>query len=427
MRGIAVWVLALAMGGPLCGQRPITLKQAVDLALQRNPELTLARLDARRTQLEVEAAREPLMPKLSVGSGLAYTYGYPLSIEGSAPSIIDVAATRSIYDPQRGHRVAQAKENARGAELQSEATREDVALRVAMLFLDLERAVKAGEVVARQEEHLRRVEASVRLRIEEGRELPLEGKRAAVAVLKARQRREALESSRRRIERTLNLALGLDAATPLVPAMEDRPAPVAGDEPDAAVARALEDNQEVRRLESAVKAKEFEARTYLAARLPRITFVAKYGLFGRYNNFEDYFLRFQRNNGLAGASFQLPLFANREEEARAAQAAVEQQKLRVQISQVKGRIEAETRQTLQRVQDAELAREVARMDLELSRDQTAVLLAQMTEGRASLRQVEEARFAENERWLAVVDAQYEWERAHLELQSRTRTLLASLR
>jgi predicted transcriptional regulator len=54
-------------------------------------------------------------------------------------------------------------------------------------------------------------------------------------------------------------------------------------------------------------------------------------------------------------------------------------------------------------------------------------MAQMTEGRAGLRQVEEGRFAENEKWLAYQDAHYQLERARLTLLKQSGDLLAALR
>ena len=51
--------------------RTLTLKQAVDLALEQNPDLVLARLDEVKANQAVRAARDPFIPKVYVGSGLA--------------------------------------------------------------------------------------------------------------------------------------------------------------------------------------------------------------------------------------------------------------------------------------------------------------------------------------------------------------------
>lgn len=50
----------------------------------------------------------------------------------------------------------------------------------------------------------------------------------------------------------------------------------------------------------------------------------------------------------------------------------------------------------------------------------------MDEGRATLSQVEEARFAEDEKWIAFYDAQFTMEKARLTVLRETGDLLAAL-
>lgn len=420
-------LLVMASSALLAEERVMTLKQAVDLAQRQNPELAIARLDEQKSLLGVNVVKEPLMPKITLGSGLAYTYGFPLSIEGSAPSIIEANATRSIYNAQRNQQVARAREAARGTGLQTAATREDVVLRAAVLFLDLEKAWRAKDLASRQVDHLKRVEGAVRLRVEEGRELPLESRRAALNVAKGQARLQSAKSSFAAAQRALALGLGLEPEVEIVPAMEDRPLPSLPETEDHAVTSALRESKELRKLQSDAMVKTLEARSLKATRLPTINFVAKYGLFGRFNNFEDYFLRFQRNNGLIGASFQMPLFANSSDLAQAAQSEIDANRLRVQATSARGRIESDTRGHWARVLEADQTREVARLDLELQRETVSVLLAQFEEGRVTVRQLEEARFLENERWMSLWEAQYAAERARFELLRQTETLSAAMR
>jgi len=78
--------------------------------------------------------------------------------------------------------------------------------------------------------------------------------------------------------------------------------------------------------------------------------------------------------------------------------------LRIQFRNTRRRIESDTRQACQDLQQAEAARDLARLDLEVAREQVTLLLAQTQEGRAALRQLEEARVAETDRWIAFYDA-----------------------
>jgi len=71
-------------------------------------------------------------------------------------------------------------------------------------------------------------------------------------------------------------------------------------------------------------------------------------------------------------------------------------------------------------------REDEKMDLDLTRKQISIALSQMEEGRASLRQVEDLRVAEIEKWTAFYDAQNVLEKAKLALLRQTGSIVAAL-
>ena len=80
----------------------MTLRQALDRALAQNPDVILARLDAQKSKSQTDQTRDPFALKLGAGSGLAYTYGFPASIDGNAPAIVQVRGQMAIYDKQIG-------------------------------------------------------------------------------------------------------------------------------------------------------------------------------------------------------------------------------------------------------------------------------------------------------------------------------------
>ncbi|MEJ5368429.1 MAG: TolC family protein [Bryobacteraceae bacterium] len=416
-------ILSAAHAAP----RVLTLRQAVELAGQQSPEVVLARLDEQRAALEIRAVREPLLPRLMAGSGLAYSSGMPMSIEGATPAVVQAKGVRTIWNRPQGYQVASARESARAAAAAAALAQEDAALRVAALYLDLERLARQEEAAQRQLEHAQTIEAAVRLRMEEGRETPLEGRRAALETARARLRVQQLAGQRRSVSQALAFALGLDPSEEIQPAPEDRKVLTALPEEETAVEAALREDPEVRRLEAEAAAKNLQARSYRAMRLPRIDLVAQYGLLARFNNYDKFFNRFERHNGQLGASIQIPLFSNSQDEARAAQAEIEARRLQEQIRQRRRQLESDTRQAWQKIRDAEAAYELARMDLELAREQVSLTLARVQEGRASLRDLEQARFQEQERWILFYDALHDLELARIELLRRTHSLASALR
>lgn len=425
MRNLLTTLLLFALGLE-AEVRILTLREAVELALKQNPEVAMARLEERKAAEAVREARDAFVPKVVAGSGLAYSNGMPMSIEGASPSVIQAQAVGSIFDRSRSYLVAQARENVRGAALDTAARKQEVALRAALLLLDAERLRRSAEAARKQVESLERVAETVRARVAENRELPIEAKRAALELARGRQRLEALESDALYVESSLGAVLGFPAGDRVQAAGEERRMAPPATEQEAALA-AVKDNVEIRRLESALAARTLELRAYRAERLPKLDLVAQYGLLAKFNNYDDYFRKFQRHNGQVGVAIQIPIFTGSGSDARAGQASAEIARLRLQLNSLRSRLSLDASRSWHLVKKAEAAREVARLDYDLAREQVAVLLAQMEQGRASLRQVEEARTAESDKWLAFLDAHYGVERARLNLLKQSGDLLAALR
>jgi outer membrane protein TolC len=267
----------------------------------------------------------------------------------------------------------------------------------------------------------------VRLRVDEGREKEIEGRRAALNVARARQRSSVLESQRKRISESLATLLGLDPQVRIVPANEEHARPVLPEGEDSSVQVALKDNPELRKLESDIAARNLQVRGLRAMRYPKIDLVAQYGLFAKFNNYTDYFRTFQRNNGQLGISVSLPIFASAQDEAQAAQGEIDGRRLQAELIRARGRVETETRQLWEETRDAETAEQIAQMDLDLAREQTGLVLAQLEEGKVTLKDVEMARYVENERWMQLYEATSGVERARFQLLKQTRMLVAALR
>ena len=104
-----------------------------------------------------------------------------------------------------------------------------------------------------------------------------------------------------------------------------------------------------------------------------------------------------------------------------------QLRLTIQLAHTRNQITADTRQCYREVHKAEAQRDVARLDLDVAREQVSVNLAMLEEGRILLSQVEESRIAESGKWIAFYDAQYAVERARWNLARQTGDLLAALK
>ncbi len=404
----------------------LTLRQAVETALKQSPDLALARLDEEKARQAVRVARDPFAPRVVVGSGLAYSNGFPMSIEGSAPSIMQANVIQYLFNRPQSYLVAQARESARGAQFGTSAKQEEVAFRTASLYLDAERAARIDALARKDAESLQSVLEAVQAQVREGRALPLTEKQANLNLARAHQLANDLEADQDAAETALAVALGYTAQDRVRAVQDERTPPSLPDSEENAIRHALEVSKELRHIESEIAAKTLEMRGERAARLPRADLVAQYAMLGKFNNYDQFFRKFQRNNVQIGASFQIPFLPGPGVAAQMAQTQVDISRLRTELNNTRNRIATDIQQSFREVKKTDAASEVARLDLDVAREQVSVLLAQMQEGRATLRQVEEARVVENDKWIAFYDGQYSAERARWNLLRLTGDLVASL-
>lgn len=407
--------------------RTMTMREAVNLALKQNPDLVIARYDQAKAQYAVNIARDPFTPKVYGGSGAAYTSGYPASINGQPPSIFQAQTQLSIYNRPQSYRVAQAKENARGAEIELGRQQDDIAYRAASLWLDAQQAAQSLNVARRQIDSLEKVNETVQSRVTEGRALPIDGKRSALDLARAGQRVEALTADMENAETALAVVLGYGAEDRVRTTLEERLAAEMPTSEESSIEAAIGNSKDIRLLQSRIQAKGLELQEYKSSRYPVIDLVAQYNLLARYN-FQDFFAQqFQRHNGQLGVSITLPLLVGSAPRGYMGQAQSDLAKLHSQVGHTRNQITMNTRKSFLEVRRAESARTVARLDLDVAREQVSVVLAQQEEGRVSVKDVEQARILETDKWIAFYEADHNVERVKLNLLRQTGTLAAQLR
>jgi outer membrane protein TolC len=421
-----VLVLLLAAAAAHAETHSLTLREALETASRQNPDIALAHLDQQRMEQGITVARDPFRPKVYGGSGLAYTYGYPNSIDGNAPSLFEVKTDMALYNRPDTYLLAEAKENARGANLGAQAKADEVAYQTASLFLDARQAESIAETVSAEIPDLRKVIDVTSSQVAEGVELPVELKQANVNMEVAQQRVDSARLDSDYLEMLLAVTLGYpvtDRIHPVESKLPDVPDP--GSEDDA-TRIALKNNKDLRQMNSNVLAKELELHSYRAARLPQVNLVAQYALFAKYN-YAQYFQKFQSNNFQIGASITIPFLVGSSFSGRADQAATDMQKIRIQMEQVRNRVTTDTRHTYQEWKRAQGALHLAHAQLDLARERLTVLLAQNSEGKVTMASLEQARVNESDQWIALYQAQNTELRAQLAILRQMGTLMAAVR
>src|SRR6202035_2489203 len=96
-RLLALSCALVCLSGVLSAEQ-LPLKRAVELALAHSTTMQASQIDAQRAFASYHEARYQYLPQLTVGSGLGKSCGYPLSLEGSAPSLVNTTAQSALIN-----------------------------------------------------------------------------------------------------------------------------------------------------------------------------------------------------------------------------------------------------------------------------------------------------------------------------------------
>ena len=393
----------------------LTLKRAVELALANSKDIQLARLQVQASQDSAQLTRSEFLPNLYAGSGAGYTYGLPETPGGRPPAIFSITYTQDIFNgPLRGLAKEQQEQvKAQGAIL--EDTKNLVMVRVASSYLELVKVRHALELLRAEKESAEKIVNVTKEREGEGFELPVEVTKAQLTRAQVQERVLHLEGRQDELEVYLRGQLGLPADQPIEVTPEDLPG-AAEEEGANLIAMATQNNTSLLAAESDVTGKEFRLQGEKRGYWPSLQLVAIYDVLAKYNfnNYSNLYQNFKYNNLNAGVNINVPIYSAKTK-ASVALAQVNLAAAKINLNNTRTQVSADVRQKSRKVQQADAAKEVARLELQLAQQNVAVLESQFGEGKTNLRDVEKSRLDENEKWMAFLDANFRRQQAQLDL------------
>ncbi|HWW19149.1 MAG TPA: TolC family protein [Candidatus Saccharimonadales bacterium] len=391
----------------------LTLKHAVELALQNSTDIQVAKLQARLADRSAMITKSQFLPNLYAGSGAGYTFGIPETPGGRAPALFDVTYTEQVFnEPLRG----QGKELAEQAKSQKillEDARNNVIVRTASTYLELGMVRHSLELLRKEQESAEKILTVTQQRERENYELPVAVTKDQLTTARVVQRILQLEGRQDELEVTLRSQTGLAENTQIEITPEDLPG-IAEQVGANLVAMALQGNVALRVAQSDVRAKEFRLIGEKRGYFPTLEFVSIYSLLGKFNNYDQFFKTFERNNFNAGIQVNVPIFSA-QTKANIALAQVNLEVAKAQLANKKTEISAAVRVKTRRLRERDAAKEVARLELQLSQQNVAVFQSQFAEGKVNVREVEKARLEESDKWMAYLDANFQRQQAQLDL------------
>jgi outer membrane protein len=405
---------------PALAQEPLataaaapTLKRAIELALQNSKDIQAARIQASLAERASFITKAEFLPNVYAGSGLGYSYGIPETPGGRAPSIFSVTYTEQVLnEPLKGQGREQA-ENARAQRIALEDVKNTVIVRTAMAYLELAKVRHSLELLMKEKESAEKIVGVTEERKNEGYELPMEVTKSQLVRAQVTQKILQLEGRQDELEVFLRGQLGLGAEQRVD--VEAAELPGAAEQQGAAlVALAMEHNPRFLAAESDVRAKQFRLAGEKRGYWPTLELVSTYSVLAKFNNYDQYFKIFRRNNFNAGIQLQVPLFSARTR-ANVALAQSNLDLAQANLANRKTQLSAEVRQRTLKLREMDAMKEVTRLELQLAQQSVSVLQSQYGEGKLNLREVERGRLEENDKWMAYLDANFQRQQAQLEL------------
>ena len=416
LSGLLLLAALVAAPNPAAAE-PLPFRRAIELAVQHSGTMVIAAAEQTRAQQSYQEARSLFYPQMSLGSGLAQTWGFPLSIEGAAPSIIRFNSQQYLINAAQKEfiRAAKAEWSASGSVV--EERRSAVILETALVYAELDQLSTSATVLEQQQAAALKVEQIVEERVRAGVDSELELTKARLGKarvhLRLAESQESADVLRLRLAQLTGLpAAGIETVTESIPALPE----VKQDED--LQARALATSPQIKIADQKAAASELRAKGEHRRSYPSVDFVAQYGLLARYNNFDDFFKTFQRHSASVGVAIKFP-FLNFAQRGHAEAADAEALKARKEAEGVKDQVSAETLRLQRSVQRLAAARDVAKLEYQLARSDVDAARAKVEAGTASLREEQAARVAENERYAAFLGASFELDRAQMQLLRAT--------
>ena len=413
--------MAIALVLPASGQE-FTLQRAIQLALTHSTATGASAADQMHAYESYVEARNSFIPQVTVGSDVGYAYGFPLSLEGSAPTIFNVTSQSYVLNMAQKEFVRAAKAEWRASSAEDRDQRSQVMLDTAMSYAELNKWERELQLLQDQSNVTHNIEYAVLQRVKEGIDSQVDETKARLTSAQVRLRITQAEGSADLLRTHLSQLTGVPAQSintiaESIPVLPTPDPPIGG----AAAQAAVQSSDVVEATELRARAQLLKAKAEHRALLPSIDFAAQYGLISSaLTNFEQFFRvnTFQNQNVTFGLVIRLP-FLNFSQRAAAQAADADAIRAQKDVLAAKDQVSMETMRLQRAVEQAAAAREVADLQNQLAQSGLSSTQARMRAATATLSEMQTAQFQSDLRSTELMDADFELEKAQLQLLRAT--------
>jgi outer membrane protein len=419
-RAVICTLFLFASAGAGRAQSPddgkLTMRHAVTLALQNSRELALARVQYTVALNQTAVDRSAFRPNLYTGSGAAYTSGFP-SLGGSPPAVFQMNYDQAIFNPALKAQQQAAEEHAKTMKLEVDRTRDDIIVRTASAYLELAKVRHSLELLRSEQASSDKILQVTQERVQANQELSIEVTRSQLTTARVQERIIKLEGRDEALAQQIRNLTGL----PEGEAIEVQPEEP-GFETELQDAQLLDlgmhSDRDIQEAENDRLARQHILHGAKLGYFPTLSVLGQFSVLSKSNNYLEFYKKFERNNGSVGIQLTIPIFSAK------TRANIELAKSELNASELtlgnkRQQVRLDLQQKQRNVRELDATREVARLDLKLSQESLQLIQAKFDQGRANLRDIENARLDESDKWVAFLDADFARQQGQLTLLQAT--------
>jgi outer membrane protein TolC len=391
---------------------------AVDLTLRNSHEVKMAAADVDRAAAGVSQARDAYVPTMAIGSSVGYSYGFPVG----QPTLANATANSLVLSFSQPAMIRSARASLAAARAALRNTREKVVADAALNYIELDTDNRELEALNQQHSFGERL-------VEIERDRNASGLSSAMDVTQAELTNAQLELHRLHIQDHMNL-LRLRLAN-LTGLTEDSIAPESASIPASPTAPTPETlNATLSTHSPALASSEADAQSkqFIAVGdkgkilRPEIAFGIQYSRYAKFNNYAEYYLRFQHNNFDVGINLVLPIF-DAEARDRARGSAADAVHAREQANIFRLQLSEQTRELSSSLAELRAQQKIARLQSDYAQENVDAVMTQLQNGSGNPnatpltpRDEEKARIEERRRYVEKLDADFQLMQAEIQLQ-----------
>jgi outer membrane protein TolC len=403
---------------------PVTLHHAVELALNHATGVSIAAADEQHASASYRELRNSYIPQLTAGAGIGWSDGFPLSLEGAAPSLFNVTAQSALINPALKDFIRAAQSDVAVSNLHIKDQRNQIIQDVVLSYAELakweQRLSRLREAQAGEEQ----MEAAVAQRVKEGIDSEVDSTKARLSVARVRLRLAEAGGAADVLREHLSRLTGLPIASfeidpesvPALPVVKQE----AKQEGDLS-GKVTDANPLVQAAVEHARAQYLRAKAEHKSLWPSVDFAGQYAVFDNaINNYQRFYQAnsFQKNNGTVGVAIHLP-FLNLAQHARVQEAESEAFKATKQAEAARNQVSEETLRLERSVTQMQAARDVAELEYEIAQKSIEAVHTRMDSSAANLHDLDNAQTQASERFITLQDVSFELERSQVALLRAT--------